>query len=301
MEPTRSSRRRNPILTGRGEVAAYAVLVVLSLSLVVLPDSHQRQLATYVEDFALYPFRQLVVTVERVRSMWETNRRLSEEVEALRLEFLRTAELRLENQRLRQMLGFSRASDFELIGCEVLGEGAGRLGGRTLLLDRGSLQGIRHHMPVTGREGLAGKIVEVYPETARAILLNHRDCAVSVRDTRSRLTGIVEWSPRSAGVLKLRGVSYLADVAPGDTLMTSGLGEVFPAGLMVGTVKEIARDVNGLLLDVSVRPAIDFSRLEEVFALVVEPSPAETGLARQGVPVDGTAAAERPEPRVELQ
>ena len=260
------------------------MLVLVSLSLIMLPDRPQRQLASYIEDFALYPFRQVRLTGERMLSLWETNRQLSEEVEALRLELRRTAEVRLENRRLREMLLLSPRPELQLVGCEILAEGGGRLGGQTLLLDRGALHGIRRDMPVIGRDGLAGKVYEVYPETARAFLLTHRWCAVSVRDQRSRLTGIVEWNPRSGATLKLRGVTYLEDVAPGDSLVTSGLSGLFPAGLAVGEVVDVARDVNGLLLDVTVRPALDFARLEQVFVLMKRPE----GAAER----DSTLAAE---------
>jgi rod shape-determining protein MreC len=166
------------------------------------------------------------------------------------------------------MLDLSRRSRFKLVGCEILAEGGGRLGDRTLLLDRGFKHGIVRDMPITARDGLAGKIIEVYPEWSRAILLTHPASAVSVRDQRSRVTGIVEWMPEATSRLKLRGVSYLADVAVDDSLISSGLGGVFPAGLPVGTIAEIERDENGLLLDITVNAAADFNRLEEVFALV---------------------------------
>ncbi len=289
MDHTRASRRRSQPFASRGEVAVYTALVLVCLSLIILPDKPQRQLATYIEDFALYPFRQAGLTVERVFTMWETNRQLSEEVEGLRLELHRTAEVRLENRRLREMLALSQRPDLRLIGCEILAEGGGRLGGQTLVLDRGSLHGIQRDMAVIGRDGLAGKVYEVYPETARVILLTHRWCAVSVRDQRSRLTGIVEWNPSSGATLKLRGVSYLEDVAVGDSLVTSGLSGIFPAGLPVGQVGVVERDVNGLLLDVTVASAIDFARLEQVFVLA-GPGSDVVPLAADGALPTGDAA-----------
>jgi rod shape-determining protein MreC len=80
--------------------------------------------------------------------------------------------------------------------------------------------------------------------------------------------GIVEWNPRSLSTLTLRGASYMDDVVQGDTLVTSGLSAIFPEGLLVGTVAAVRPGPSGLLLDVIVDPAVDFTRLEEVYVLV---------------------------------
>jgi rod shape-determining protein MreC len=134
-------------------------------------------------------------------------------------------------------------------------------------LNRGYNQGIREGMALAGKDGLAGKVVEVRPDRAQALLLIHPDCAVSVRIERTRVAGIVEWSPGSYTTLKLRNVSYLADVQQGDRVITSGLGGVYPEGIPVGTITAVKRDETGLLLDVDVKSAIDFRALEEIFAL----------------------------------
>jgi rod shape-determining protein MreC len=268
MEQTRGSRRRSQLFDNRGELAVFIVLALVSLSLIILPDTQQRVIASYVEDLALAPSRSARLWVLHLIDMYDRNRRLGEEVMALRLELDRTTELRRENERLREQLAASRRTGLGLVGCKILADGAGRLGGQTLLLDRGALHGVQRDMPVVAREGLAGRVLEVYPDRARAALLTHRWCAVSVRDTRSRQVGIVEWNPRSPSTLMLRGASYMDDVAAGDTLVTSGLSAIFPDGLMVGLVDNVRPGPSGLLLDVTVRPAVDFTRLEELYVLV---------------------------------
>ncbi len=271
MDYAHAGRRRQRILYGRGELAVYLGVVLVSLALIVMPDSPRRRLASHIEDYALYPFRHAAQAIESAATAWEENRALAEELSELRLELLRVDDVRRENERLRAMLDLSRASELRLIGCEVLAEGGGRLGDRTLLIDRGARHGLRQGMPLTGATGVAGKVVEVYPEFARAILLTHKDSAVSVRVKRTRVAGIVEWDPGSGATLKLRGISYLADVAVGDTLVTSGLGGVYPSGLTVGWVGDLEPDATGLLRDVTVTPAVRFAELEEVFALEGDP------------------------------
>jgi rod shape-determining protein MreC len=301
MERASESRSRAGFLDRRGELAVALGLCVLAILLMTFTDSTQAQIARHVEDFLLSPFRAVDRSYRHVRSVFTSNQALKLELARAELELVRTAELRLENARLRAMLGFQARETIDLIGCEVLAEGAGRLGGTTVLLNRGYNQGIRVEMPLAGREGLAGKVVEVRPERSHAYLLNHPDCAVAARVERSRVAGIVEWSPGSLGVLKLRHVSYLADVKVGDRIVSSGLGGVFPEGITVGTVAAVKPDETGLVLDINLKPAVDFSALEEVFALqeIVAPSP--SAAAPVGAPPGPlTPPAPRPAgPRVE--
>jgi rod shape-determining protein MreC len=267
MERASQLRGRGHLFDRRAEQVTVGSLVALALALMLLSDSYQARVARHVEDFTLGPFRAVDRWFTRLGELHAERGRLGEELAAAKLDLARTEEVRLENDRLRQMLGFEAREPLDLIGCEVVGEGAGRLGGATVLLNRGYNQGIREGMAIAGKDGLAGKIVEVRPDRAQALLLIHPDCAVSVRVERSRVAGIAEWSPGSLTTLKLRNISYLADVKVGDRVITSGLGGVYPEGIPVGSVTAVKRDETGLLLDIDVKSAIDFRSLEEIFAL----------------------------------
>ena len=242
-------------------------LVGLAFVLMLLSNSNQARIARHVEDFTLGPFRAADRWFQRLGELHAERQRLGEELAAARLDLARTEEIRLENARLRAMLGFEAREPLDLIGCEVVGEGAGRLGGATVVLNRGYNQGIREGMALAGKDGLAGKVVEVRPDRSQALLLIHPDCAVSVRIERSRVVGVAEWAAGSFNTLKLRTVSYLADVQLGDRVLTSGLGGVYPEGIPVGTITSVRRDETGLLLDIDVKSALDFRSLEEIFAL----------------------------------
>jgi rod shape-determining protein MreC len=267
MERSAESRGGGRLFDSRGELAVVVCLAALAILLMFLNDSTQAQLARHVEDFALAPFRAVDRGVRHVRELFVSNQGLREELAAVNLELARTAEMRRENERLRAMLGFEARETLELIGCEILAEGAGHLGRASVVLNRGYNDGIRVGQALAGREGLAGKVIEVRPRRSHALLLTHPDCAVAVRVERSRIAGIVEWSAGSFENLKLRNLSYLADVEVGDRVISSGLGGVFPEGITVGQVTRIEKDDTGLLLDVDVQPAVDFQTLEELFAL----------------------------------
>ncbi len=291
MERVSEPRSRAGFLDRRGELAVVLFLSGLAIVLMLFTDSTQAQIARHVEDFVLSPFRAVDRAYRHVRVAFQSNQQLKQQLAAARLELVRTAEMRHENARLRAMLGFRERGTLELIGCEILAEGAGRLGGTTVLLNRGYNQGIRPGQPLVGREGLAGKVVEVRPERAHAYLLNHPDCAVAARIERTRAVGIVEWSPGALGSLNMRNVSYLADVQVGDRVISSGLGGVFPEGIQVGTVSAVKLDETGLVLDIAIKPAVDFGALEEVFALEEVGPPAQSvGPIDDAVEPEGEAA-----------
>ncbi len=295
MERSPESRSRAGLLDRRGELAVVFCLSTLAIVLMLFSDSTQAQIARHVEDFVLSPFRTVDRGYRHMVAAFTSNQHLEQELAAAKIELAQTAEMRRENARLRAMLGFQAREGIELIGCEVLAEGAGRLGGTIVLLNRGYDQGIRTGQPLAGREGLAGKVVEVRPERSHAILLNHPDCAVAVRIERSRVAGIIEWSPGAFGALKLRNISYLADVKVGDLVISSGLGGVFPEGIPVGRITKVSPDDTGLVLDITVKPAVDFSALEEVFAMEkAARSPDSAGLS-DSAPEVGVAGDPRTE------
>ncbi len=267
MERASQPRGRGSLFDRRADQVAVGSLAALALVLMLLSDSQQARVGRHVEDFTLGPFRTVDRWFTRLGALHISTQKLQEELAQARLELARTEEMRRENERLRALLGFEARETLDLIGCEVVGEGAGTLGGTTVLLNRGYNQGVREGMALAGKDGLAGKVVEVRPDRAQALLLIHPDCAVSVRIERTRVAGIVEWSPGSYTTLHLKNVSYLADVQIGDRIITSGLGGVYPEGIPVGTVTAIETDETGLLLDIRVKSAIDFRSLEEIFAL----------------------------------
>jgi len=96
-------------------------------------------------------------------------------------------------------------------------------------------------------------------------------CRVAARDQRSRILGIVKW--KSGPYLSFENVSPADDVAKGDTVVSSGLGGIFPEGLVIGTIKSVAADTASFFRKIELSPAVGFSALDEVFILVPQKSP----------------------------
>lgn len=198
----------------------------------------------------------------------EENEELRREVDRLREEKTRLIGVLQENARLREMVGFQEAHpQFELAPARVIGRDVTpyfRVEKIRLETD----DDVQPRMPVVAPDGVVGQIHRVYDGYADVVL---------VADPRSRIDAINQRN-RALGVVKGLGheADYKAQMAfmeerdalePGDTLVTSGMGEFFPRELPIGTVVDVEMDEQQLYQDVTVEPAVDFARLEEVFVI----------------------------------
>jgi rod shape-determining protein MreC len=170
-----------------------------------------------------------------------------------------------ELERMQRMLGFRETSSFKLLSARVIAREASRPGSG-YKIDRGARDGVREELAVLTPDGLVGKVVAVEPRSAWVRPLMARACKVSVRLERTRVDGILDWSPERG--LHLTFVPLRAEAAVGDVVVTSGLGGVFPRGVKVGEVTAIEPAPSEGSLRLMVRPAVDFSGLEEVFVVL---------------------------------
>jgi rod shape-determining protein MreC len=120
-------------------------------------------------------------------------------------------------------------------------------------------------MAVVTSDGVVGRVIEVSLHTAKVLLITDPNSAMDVIVQRSRTQGIMEGKVEEVCVLKY--VQKNEDVQVGDKVITSGLGGIFPKGLMTGTVTRVERKRPGIFQYIEVTPSVDFSRLEEVLIL----------------------------------
>lgn len=160
--------------------------------------------------------------------------------------------LHQENQRLRQLLELRPRVNVPTQAAEILYTAADPYT-RRVVIDRGSLQGIRAGAPVINEAGVLGQVTRVYPGSAEVTLLTDRDSALPVLLERSALRSIAMGSPRG-GSLELRYVAGNADVQVGDRVLTSGLDGVYPSGYPVGQVSAVERRTQSDFAQIEVQP-----------------------------------------------
>ena len=200
----------------------------------------------------------------------EQNEHLHQQVAEFSLENSLLKEAELENTRLRQLLDFSRESRFGLRAAKVIGWEPDRTV-NSILINVGRSNSIGKNMPVIAPGGVVGKVYRVMDRVSVVQLLQDPNCRVSAMVQRSRILGIVEWE-RGIQCL-LRHIPVKGDVQRGDVIVTSGMGGIFPKGLVIGSVVEITGEGWELFKGAVIQPGVDISRLEEVFVLTDEDRP----------------------------
>ncbi len=205
------------------------------------------------------------------RSQLETLRTQNAE---LRQRVAELEEARLENERLKLLVGFVDANKLDAVGARVIGRPTNSWE-RTITIDRGSADGVKVAMPVIAPQGLLGQTIAVTKHTAQVRLITDPRSGVASMLQSTRAEGVVKGSLE--GKVSMDFVSREATVNAGDVVITSGLGGVYPKGLLIGEVTGVVNAPSGLYQDIAVDPAADLSGLEEVVVLVGAAPQAPTG------------------------
>lgn len=200
--------------------------------------------------------------------MERENERLVDENARLRAELFQRDEILHENERLRLLVGLQEsAPQIKMIFAEVIGTSPSPLF-RSLRLNRGTDHGVRVGSAVVTYDGVVGRVAATGAGFADVMLLIDPNTSTDVLVQRTRARARV----RGGGDDSALGidVQYLArtvDVEPGDLLITSGVGSVFPKGLPVGRVLSVERSAFGLYQHAIAKPSVDFSRIEAVMVI----------------------------------
>lgn len=251
-------------LNRRREKTTLIVCAVLSLVLLILPQTAKLFLAQHALDAIFFPMARLTHFVDEYTEIRGENRRLKRMVASLMLERERLLQFRDERERLRRFAAFKEEQFYDLLPCEVVGRDFDRLQ-TTLIIDKGEADSLAVKMPVLSYQGYIGHIFRVYEHSAQVQLICSRNNPVSCLDKRSRVVGMLEWKYQS--YFEFKHVGVVEDVSVGDTLITSGFGGVVPKGFPVAIVTKVSRAMDGLSLTVDAKSLIKFRSLEEVFVM----------------------------------
>ena len=225
-------------------------------------------------------FEGYAVYFSNMHALYEENQELKDRVQMLENQ-LHDAELAVgENASLRDYLGVrDRYESFSAVSAQVLGRSDGTYL-QYVTLDKGTSSGIRENMAVITKNGVVGYVCEVSVNSCRVRTLLQYDTGVGVYVQRSGDVGITD-CPYAMGQQGLLRVIYLPEdvtVQIGDRVVTGDLGDIYPSGLTVGHVTEIVPDTYNRTLTATVKPAVNFDSLEQVFVITgyVEKLPEQT-------------------------
>jgi rod shape-determining protein MreC len=254
------------------------LIAVVLLCLVLLTVQVQGRAGALTDALALVTTPAQIVLAKAHRGAlalwtgyvdWKSVRReaaeLRAENERLRVEALRVHETDRENERLRRLLALRDRLPLRTLAGEVIGrEGGGWA--RAVIVNRGRGDGVESQTPVIVVDGLVGRVVRVRPGASVVQLLNDPSSSVGALVHRTRAVGLVEGAP--AGGMRFKFMAREgAGIVPGDLIVTSGHGNVFPKGLPVGRVMAIEDRGSALFHYAILAPMADFARLEDVLLL----------------------------------
>lgn len=163
-------------------------------------------------------------------------------------------QLGLENDRLRKLLALRERTSTPSQAAEVVYDAADPFT-RRVMVDKGSLQGIKPGSPVIDEGGVLGQVTRVYPLSSEVTLLIDRDHTIPVLNTRTGARSVVYGDPSlHGGTLELRFMAGNADVQQGDILSTSGVDGVYPPGIPVARVDKVERRADSAFAKISCQP-----------------------------------------------
>lgn len=212
----------------------------------------------------------------------EENKILQERITSLLQEKEKLQETISESKRLKRILNYQEETPYELVSARVVGW-TPSLFSSALLIDKGINQGFEKDTPVVAwQEGgnpqdpgvapmkserlngmaVVGRISESGPDMSKVLLITDANSELAAMVQRSREKGVIAGTGKR--VLLLKYLSPTADLEIGDLIITSGMGRIFPAGLVIGSVEEVLRGVGGLEKRARVVPRVNINQLEDV-------------------------------------
>lgn len=194
--------------------------------------------------------------------------RLTKEVAILTVANSQYRETEEENKKLRATLDFSAAADFRTIVANVIAKETVAEDSRGLIIDRGTGDGLRAGLGVISEEGaIIGKVVEVKASTARVCLTTNPNCQLAATlQNQERTQGMTDGD--LGLTIKMNYIPQLEKIAPGDPVITSGLGGDIPRGLVIGRVTKVYNASNEVWQEATIEPLVNSNNLTVVSVVI---------------------------------
>jgi rod shape-determining protein MreC len=261
------------------EYAVFAFLLIVSVALLALNDTRQIRTIRSLTVISLGFLQDTFGFIPNYFNLESENRILREMNVTLADEVGRLREAKLENIRLRQLLGLKGRKEYSYVSARIVGKTL-QLMRNAITLDVGSNAGVDTDMPIVTDRGLVGRVRTTSSAYSLGQTLLNREIRVSAKVQRTRVDGIVRWE--GGDNLSLTNVARTLDVKRGDVVITSEYSSLFPPGIRIGTVVRTTPLAGSLFQRIDIAPSVNFTRLEEVFVLINRPDTARVSLQPSG-------------------
>ncbi len=257
------------------------IIILVGFSLTLKDDrklnpaeSVIRDAVVFAEKVITYPFKYISKEVEEYNELKDTSRDndiLETSLDRIDSVETENIELRRQLDELKEELGIEHTlSDYEYLNATVVSRNVG-FWYNTLTIDKGTYSGVAKDMVVINAKGLIGRVIRTTAFTSEIRLLTTSDTnnkiSVHVSDGDTNLYGLINSYDYNKNLLEVEGISNTKSVNVGDYVYTSGLGGIFPSGILIGTVTEITTDSYDLAKIIKVTPSADFTDINYVSIL----------------------------------
>ena len=255
----------------------FIFLIIITIFIMTI-DYHGKMYLNWVESIGLRLFspinrgitlvadntKNYLKAIAEFKRVEEENKELKEKIETTYQENAILKEKLIAYDRLKKLLELKESFSYEMIPSLVISREPGNWF-NSVIVDKGRDDGVKKNMAVATHRGLVGRVVSVDSHTAKILLILDQRSAVGGMIQRSRDIGVVKGSESNYSYMEY--LSHDADVKINDVVITSGLGSIFPKGIIIGRIVGIEKESHDLFQKVIIRPEVDFTKLEEVFVV----------------------------------
>lgn len=260
-------------------VVTIALIAILSYTIKNKDDLNSfeqiiKDVTITIEKTTTKPFTSIgekIKDYKKLKTVLKENKKLKSNIDKLLSIEAENKELKKELKELKKELNIDKVlSEYTYLNATVISRNT-NLWYNTLTIDKGSNNGIKKGMVVINSTGLIGKIVNVSSYSSDVKLITAPDTknkiSVTINNGESYLTGLINNYDYKTGYLEIEGISNTDKVSIGDLVYTSGLGGVYPSGILIGTVTEITTDIYDLSKIINVTPSAEFKNINYVTVL----------------------------------
>lgn len=195
------------------------------------------------------------------------NEALKLEIQQMQSTLVRIDEVTAENEQLRALHDYSEQIPYEVTAARVVGRDAHSWRDH-IIIDKGTSHGVQRNSAVLGPGGVVGRVTSASVSSSVVMLIGDPQSSLSGRVQRSRALVVVEGASRVDGLISFECLESGDKVQVGDLIVTSGLGGVFPPGLLIGQVQSVEKDFYGVSDTGLVAPASNLLSIESVLVVL---------------------------------
>jgi len=266
----------------RNKIFLLVIIIVASLVALAYTSKTRASISFYEKtvDYVYSPVQKglayIAKNVQDTLGYFNNAKMITDENNTLKTKILELEEknrklagFEYENQRLRDILDVKgKYENYSMLTCRIIAKESGNWF-NIFTIDKGTSEGINYNMAVVTPKGIAGQVVSASPFSSKVMSIIDSGSSVSGRLSKTRDLVILrgDLKLKDNGLIKMLYIPVSAQIADGDIIETSGIGGIYPPGIMVGKIKNVDNEKPKALRYAVVEPAVDFKKLEEVIVL----------------------------------